>query len=88
MLKAKGSAQDNINLKTLENEKFPFPPVDVQEWVVTDVEEIRRSLRQLETVHEQSIASLFELKQSLLRQAFSGKLTAGKTETEASEATA
>lgn len=74
--KGKGSAQDNINLATFENEKFPFPPLKNQLAVVERLREISSSVRQLESNYQQKLATLAELKQSLLQKAFSGELTA------------
>tara|TARA_A100001391_G_scaffold67203_2_gene42954 strand:- start:27393 stop:28643 length:1251 start_codon:yes stop_codon:yes gene_type:complete len=74
--KGKGSAQDNINLATFENERFPFPPLKDQLEFVERLQEIRLAVRQLESIYQQKLAALAELKQSLLQKAFSGELTA------------
>jgi type I restriction enzyme S subunit len=70
----KGSAQDNINLGTFENEKFPFPSVAEQKQIVTKLDDLRDETRHLESVYEQKLTALDELKKSLLHQAFTGKL--------------
>ncbi|MGO1691534.1 MAG: restriction endonuclease subunit S [Marinobacter sp.] len=84
--KGKGSAQDNINLGTFEKEKFPFPPLVVQQQVVANAEELRVMLRELEHIYERKLSALAELKQSLLQKAFTGELTAENMENEAREA--
>ncbi|WP_165856265.1 restriction endonuclease subunit S [Marinobacter sp. JSM 1782161] len=86
--KGKGSAQDNINLGTFEKERFPFPPLVVQQQIVEDVQELRVLLRNIESIYERKLLVLSELKQSLLQKAFSGELTADLTEKEVDEAVA
>lgn len=74
--KGKGSAQDNINLGTFEKEKFPFPPLSIQNQIVEDAQELRGAVSKLESIYKQKFDVLTELKQSLLQKAFSGELTA------------
>lgn len=73
--KGKGSAQDNINLATFENELFPFPSLNEQSKVVANLYELFTSIQRLQVIYQQKLASLSELKQSLLQKAFSGELT-------------
>jgi type I restriction enzyme S subunit len=72
--KGKGSAQDNINMGTFENERFPFPHVSEQKRIVKNLESLRNEARNLELVYKQKLVALEELKESLLHQAFIGKL--------------
>lgn len=72
--KGKGSAQDNINLATFENEMLPFPDLAVQSKVTKELDELADAVRAIESIYTRKIAALDELKQSLLQQAFSGKL--------------
>lgn len=74
--KGKGSAQDNINLATFEREFFPFPDLGAQRQIVENIQELRLSVRNLESIYQQKLTALAELKQSLLQKAFSGELTA------------
>lgn len=76
--KGKGSAQDNINLGTFEKQCFPFPDLATQKQIVENVQELRISIRGLESIYQQKLIALAELKQSLLQKAFSGELAAGK----------
>jgi type I restriction enzyme S subunit len=69
-----GSAQDNINLGTFENQLFPFPPVDEQRSLVAKLDVLREESQRLETLYQRKIACLDELKKSLLQQAFAGEL--------------
>jgi type I restriction enzyme S subunit len=70
----KGSAQDNINLGTFENQLFPFPSVEIQNAIVTTLDSLREETQRLEAIYQQKSAALDELKRSLLHQAFSGAL--------------
>ena len=70
----KGSAQANINLGTFENERFPFPSVEVQKQLVAKLDLLRDETQRLESLYQQKLAALDELKKSLLHQAFSGQL--------------
>jgi type I restriction enzyme S subunit len=73
--KGKGSAQDNINLATFENERFPFPSLDQQNVVVENLNQLSSETQRLEAIYQQKLAALNELKQSILQKAFTGELT-------------
>jgi type I restriction enzyme S subunit len=70
----KGSAQANINMGTFENERFPFPPVAEQKQFVTKLNSLRDETQRLESLYQQKLTALDDLKKSLLHQAFSGEL--------------
>ena len=72
--KGKGSAQDNINLATFENERFPFPDLGSQARIVSLLDDLASEVQRLECVCTLKLAALDELKKSLLHQAFSGAL--------------
>ncbi|WP_217604349.1 restriction endonuclease subunit S [Chitinophaga sp. GbtcB8] len=73
--KSKGSAQDNINLGTFENELFPFPPLKEQKSIVSKLNTLYMHTIRLEEMYEQKLAQLEDLKKSILKKAFSGELT-------------
>lgn len=73
--KGKGSAQDNINLATFANQLFPFPNVDEQMKIADNLDILSANVGSLETIYQQKLANLAELKQSILQKAFSGELT-------------
>ena len=79
--KGKGSAQDNINLATFENELFPFPSLEEQEGIVMRLNELSANMTCLEAIYQNKLTALSELKQSILQKAFSGELTAEDTST-------
>lgn len=70
----KGSAQDNINLATFENQKFPFPSLAVQDEIVEKLNSIWSSIEAYEANRQSAISGIADLRQSILHQAFSGKL--------------
>ncbi len=78
--KGKGSAQDNINVGTFENERFPFPDLKSQARIVGLLDELSSNVRGLESLYSRKLAALEELKKSLLHQAFTGVLTAKSTD--------
>lgn len=69
-----GTARDNINLGTFENQLFPFPPLDRQQEIAQVLSRFKAELRRLEEICSLKLAALDELKQSLLHQAFNGLL--------------
>ena len=70
----KGSAQDNINMGTFENQLFPFPSLPDQQAIVAKLDALSAETKKLEAIYRRKIAALDELKQSLLHQAFTGEL--------------
>ncbi|MBX9716657.1 MAG: restriction endonuclease subunit S [Burkholderiaceae bacterium] len=72
--KGKGSAQDNINLATFENERFPFPDINTQARIVESLDALAAEIQRLEDIYANKLAALDDLKRSLLHQAFSGGL--------------
>ncbi len=72
--KGKGTARDNINLGTFENQKFPFPKLEVQKKIVSTLNNLAEETQRLESLYEQKLAALAALKKSLLHQAFTGEL--------------
>jgi len=74
--KGKGSAQANINLATFENERFPFPPKDVQMAIVARLGALSQQVQAMEALYADRLISLDALKQSILHRTFTGELTA------------
>jgi len=72
--KGKGTARDNINLGTFENQMFPFPSLKQQKEIAATFNALRANIQRLEAIYPQKLVALRELKKSLLHQAFSGKL--------------
>lgn len=72
--KGKGTARDNINLGTFEDQRFPFPSLKVQREIVHTINALSRENQRLSAIYQRKLAALDELKKSLLNQAFSGNL--------------
>ena len=73
--KGKGTARDNINLGTFENQRFPFPALKRQKDIVSTLNALREETQRLESLYQHKLTNLAELKQSILHKAFSGELT-------------
>ena len=72
--KGKGSAQDNINMGTFENELFSFPPLTVQHSIVAKLDALSLETKKLEAIYAKKLSDLEELKKSILQKAFNGEL--------------
>ena len=72
--KGKGTARDNINLGTFENQKFPFPSVKEQQSIVQKLDALSAQTKKLEAIYQQKLNDLEELKKVILQKAFSGEL--------------
>ena len=73
--KGKGSAQDNLNMGTFENELFPIPTLPEQQRIVAKLDALSDETKKLEAIYRQKLADLDELKKSVLQKAFTGQLT-------------
>ncbi|MEX2374376.1 MAG: restriction endonuclease subunit S [Dehalococcoidia bacterium] len=71
----KGSAQDNINLRTFETRRFPFPPLPEQVSIADECDAIEQEVKQYIAICAAKRERADELKQSMLHRAFAGKLT-------------
>ncbi|MFJ5536821.1 restriction endonuclease subunit S [Vreelandella titanicae] len=70
------NARANLSLGFFKNLRIPVPPIDKQVCIVSKIDERREKVQLLESVYQQKLIALKELKQSLLQKAFSGELTA------------
>lgn len=71
---ATGTAQKTISLKLLRGFQVPFIPLSRQRADVEKLNAMAKETQRLESIYQQKLAALDELKQSLLHQAFSGNL--------------
>jgi type I restriction enzyme S subunit len=74
-LKAKGSAQGNINLGTFENEYFAFPSISEQREIGRELDILHNHVRTLEHLYSKKVLLLQELNNAVLRETISGGLT-------------
>lgn len=70
-----GAAQPKLNQKALNSIPVPIPTsLEVQAVIVKQIESMQEETQRLESLYQRKLAALDELKQSLLHQAFSGRL--------------
>lgn len=70
-----GAAQPQLPIKILANFEIPVPiSLEEQSALVKEVRSIEFEAQHLESIYQQKLAALEELKQALLHQAFTGKL--------------
>jgi len=67
----KGSAQDNINLGTFENQTFPFPDLQAQQAIVRKLDQLRRETERLEHIYEEKSSALNAMEEAVLHRATS-----------------
>jgi type I restriction enzyme S subunit len=72
--KSKGSAQENINLKTFEDMFFMVPQKDEQDKIVKQLNHLFKLSNSITNIQLKKVSELILLKQSILQQAFNGEL--------------
>ncbi|MBS9402996.1 restriction endonuclease subunit S [Halomonas sp. TRM85114] len=77
-----------LKLGMIKDLKIGVPPIKQQKKIVNILDNLLSDLNRLESIYQQKLAALAELKQSLLQKAFSGELTAREAEAAVEEATA
>lgn len=70
-----GMAQPKLNQKSLNAIPVPFPSLLEQKRIVNDFDALVKETKRLETIYQQKLTALAELKQSILQKAFAGELT-------------
>lgn len=71
-----GLGVPHISGKQIESFRFMLPPRNEQENIARALDELQQHVERLKEIYQQKVASLDELKRSLLHQAFTGQLTA------------
>ncbi len=69
-----GAAQKHFNITAAKEVMLHVPPMAAQLAVVAKLDELRHETRRLESLYQQKLTALDDLKKSLLHQAFSGQL--------------
>ena len=73
--KSKGSAQQNINLATFENEKFNFPEdLTIQNNIVFKLQDVQKNCFKFQDLKEKMINNLTSLKSSIINNSLQQKL--------------
>ncbi len=70
------NARANLSLGFFRNLSIPVPSFEKQMTLVAEIEELHEQTQRLESIYQQKLAALAELKQSILQKAFAGELTA------------
>lgn len=71
---AAGAIVQNISSDLIKKVKFNLPSISEQKRIVAQLDNLHNKTQELEKVYTQKLVDLDELKQSVLQQAFSGKL--------------
>ncbi len=66
--------QANINGKKLKTYPIPLPTLDQQKQIVQKLDQLQIETKKLETLYQQKLDNLEELKKSILQKAFAGEL--------------
>lgn len=74
-----GMAQPKLNQTMLNKIPIPFPPLKEQQTIVQKLDALLAETKKLETIYQQKINDLEELKKSVLQKAFNGELKTSKT---------
>ena len=72
-----GAAQPNLGAKSVKKFIIPLPSINVQEKIVSEMEDCYKNYNLLQSLRHKSDSTISELKQSILQEAFNGKLTGG-----------
>ena len=79
--RAKGSIMDGLNMRIIKELPLLLPTIDAQGQIVDRQNYFQRQIDGVQRTYETKIATLGELKQSILHKAFSGELTASAEQT-------
>jgi type I restriction enzyme, S subunit len=70
------NARANLSLGFFRGLQIPIPSLDEQLSIISDMDNFSTETQRLESIYQQKLAALNELKQSILQKAFTGELTA------------
>lgn len=74
LLERRGVRQKNLSLGKIKEITIPLPEPSEQRAVVSRLHKVMVETQRLESLYQQKLATLEELKKALLHQAFSGEL--------------
>ncbi len=66
--------QGNVGIGAITGAKIPFVPIAKQQSIVQKLDALSAETKRLETIYQQKLLNLEELKKSVLQKAFSGEL--------------
>lgn len=70
----RGVRQKNLSFEKIKNIRLPLPPLPKQHDIITELDAISEETKKLEKLYRSKLTHLEELKKSILKQAFEGKL--------------
>ncbi len=70
----KGSARDNINLRTFSDRLFPIPNLELQFSAVEKISSLNKASRELAGLYSEKLHDIDDLRQCLLQRAFAAEL--------------
>ena len=73
-----GAVFNSINKSQIEAIEIPLPPMPEQNKIVKKLDSLSVETKQLESIYQQKINDLEELKKSILQKAFNGELKSAK----------
>ncbi len=71
---AVGTTMSSLNHGILKNLPIPVPPIEKQREIIAKADDLSSETQHLESIYQQKLDALEELKKSLLHQAFCGEL--------------
>ncbi len=72
---ATGATIKNVSLKTMREFIIPVPDLKTQQIIVQKLDALQAKTKQLESIYQQKIIELEDLKKSILQKAFNGDLS-------------
>jgi len=69
-----GATVKGVKIPFIESLKIPFPNLFAQKQIVNNLDEISLDTKKLESIYQQKLADLEELKKSILQEAFDGEI--------------
>ena len=70
----RGVRQKNLSLEKIKNITIAFPSLKIQKLIVTQLNSLSSETKKLESIYQQKISDLDELKKTILQKAFNGEL--------------
>ena len=74
-----GTTMMHVSKGSMEERIVPLPPIAVQEYIVKSMASLEQETKRLESIYQQKLNNLEELKKSILQKAFNGELKTSKT---------
>ena len=75
---ATGATIKNVSLKSMREFAIPIPDLKTQKYIVSKLENILKESKRLQSIYQQKLNNLEELKKSILQKAFNGELKTSK----------